>query len=94
MDKSTKNLLLYIAEAILEDLQADSMANDHEEVSVIAKRVEALGRYTQSRGTGVGYMKMTKSEYIALHANDAEDDYYFYISKADEIESEGGFIAE
>lgn len=92
MNKSTKNLLLYIAESLIEYLQADSTANDHEEVGVLAKRVQALGRYTQSRGTGPGYMKMTRSEFLLLHSKD--DDYDAYLFKADEIEAEGGFIAE
>lgn len=93
MDISTKHLLLYIAESILEQLQSDCTANDREEVVMLGKRVEALGRYVQSRGTGHGYMKMTKTEFLLLHSKE-DDDYDCYLFKADEIESEGGFIDE
>lgn len=93
MLKSSKNLLLYIAEALVENLKADSdTTNDQEEVRILGKRVEALGRYIQARGSGPGYMKMTRSEFLLLQQNDEE--YDLYMDKADEIEAEGGFLPE
>lgn len=91
MEKSDKNLLLYIAEELIEMLQSDA-ANDQDEVIALGKIVETMGRYLQSKGAGPGYMKMTKSEFILVC--ERLQDHELYADKADEIESEGGFIPE
>lgn len=91
MNKSSKNLLLYIAESLVESLKADAATvGDEERVRIIGKKVEAMGRYIQSRGTGPGYMKMTRSEFLSIQ----DEHYDAYVDKADEIEAEGGFLPE
>jgi hypothetical protein len=93
MTKSTQNLLLYIAESLVETLRSDSeQVGDTEQVRIAGKRVEAMGRYLQARGTGPGYMKMTRSEFLSIQPKD--ENYDLYLDKADEIESEGGFLSE
>lgn len=90
MDQADKNLLLYIAEALIESLKSDSESvGDTAEVMMIGKKVEVMGRYIQSRGTGGAYMKMTKAEFIRLFEDD--EHYEGYVIRANEIEAEGGF---
>lgn len=94
MKQSTKNALLYIAESLVNDLKADaSVVKDQQEVEKIGKIVESMGRYLQGRESGPGYMKMTKSEFLALYKFDPEN-YEGYVAKAEEIEDEGGFLPE
>lgn len=95
MEHSTKNLLLYIAESLLENMKAAPDVKEHEElVKNLSKIVESLGRYLQNRGGQPGYMKMTKSEFLSSHKILGDESYENYLYKADEIEEEGGFLPE
>ena len=95
MKKSTKTLLLYIAESLVNDLKADAnLVRDKEEIENMGKIVESWGRYLQGSRSGPGYMKMTKSEFLSLHKILGDDTYENYALKADEIEEEGGFLPE
>ena len=93
MKQSVKMELLYITESLL-DILKDDPDIDGEQLIQASKVVEIMCRYTQCKGSGPGYMKMTKADFLSAFKGFVDDESYEdYVCKADDIELEGGFLS-